>query len=150
MTSNIFRIFGILLLIFLAFYALNRAFIGKQPAVSASKKFITAIANRDKTSLLQVLDTSNAELPVGDNIASITFKEVHPGKSPFSKLERIQYSYLELTAKQIPPDAGADTTPDGQLATVPLTDGGRIYLRMVDGQWKVFYIDKAPTADDKR
>ena len=146
MTSNIFRVFGILLLLLSILTVMSWISTVNQSAVAAATQFMTAFANHDRAKLMQVLDTSVAEVSyAGERITGIQFNGLHVYDGAFSWRPTVSYSYLEMTKKQIRRYAGADMTPDKQRATVPLTDNGRIYLRQVKGTWKVFYIDKPST-----
>ena len=145
MTSNIFRVFGILVLLLLVFTVLNWSTSKKEPALSAVTQFLTAVAKQDRAALEQVIDLSNMQISfAGEKVTTITFKEVHVFEGAFSKRPQVKYSYLELTKMQIRPNERPNTMPgdDTAIASVVLTDGGMIYLRKIEGQWKIFYIDK--------
>ena len=152
MSSNIFRIFGIFLLALLVYAVINKFTTAKQPVSGAAMTFLTAVTNHDRAALERVLDTSVATPAyAGDKITGIHFNEIHVFEGAFSKTPDVRYTYLELAALRIPPEVRAIMTEDGKLATVQLADGGQIYLRLMNGQWKVIYISRPqelPNAED--
>ncbi|MHB0938379.1 MAG: hypothetical protein ACYDCO_22020 [Armatimonadota bacterium] len=151
MTSNLLRILGILVLIVLIFVVISTFNRATQPATKAAVEFMNAVNGQDLASVEQLMDTSVSTISHVDNtITGIEFKEQHVFPGSFSKASAVKYSYLELTNRRIPRDAEATMTPDNKMATVPLeitvngkpADGGSIYLREVEGQWKIFYIEQ--------
>ena len=145
--SNILRLFGIVLLAMLVFWVLNQTLNTSQPPVAAAMKFASAIANQDRARLETVLDRSNAEVAyAGAKITSMTFNQVNVYKGAFSNRPMVKYSYVQLRDKQVPPDARL-TMNARNSASVPLSDGGYMYLRKVGDAWKVFYIDKPSEGD---
>lgn len=153
MTSNLFRILGILVLIVLIYVVISSVNRATQPSTKAAAAFMTAVYDQDLGMVEKLLDTSVSTISHVDNtITGIEFKEQHAFSGSFSKVLAVKYSYVELKSRQIPRDAEATMTPDNTMATVPLeiivngkpTSGGSIYLREVKGQWKVFYIEEPP------
>jgi len=158
MTSNILRIFGVLVLVCLIYLAINIGNKASQPEMKAARAFMTAFLNRDRTSVEKLLDSSVSSVSyAGDRITGIDFQAQNIFPGAFSKAAAVQYSYLDIKNRWIPRDATAKVTPDNTKATVTLemnidnkpAPGGNIYLRQDDGQWKVFYIEQAPQQDAK-
>jgi len=148
MTSNIFRVFGILILLLLVYSMLNWSMNTKSPALKAADQFLAAVKTPNRAALEQVLDASNAETSfAGEKVTTIAFKKVNVFPGAFSEKPATKFAYLELNNMRIRTDERPSLlTPSGKtaVASVPLWDGGTIYLREQDGQWKVFYID-SPT-----
>jgi len=162
MTSNLLRIFGILVLIVLIFLVINKFSTANQPAKKAAEAFMTAFANHDLATVKSMLVPKVAGVTyAGDRITGIEFQEQHVFTGAFSKSPAVKYSYLEITSRQIPRDASAvviqssDKRPE--LATVPLemyaenkpVPGGSMYLEKVEGSWKVFYIAQPPKETER-
>jgi len=153
MTSNLLRILGILVLIVLIYVVISSFNRATQPAAKAAADFMNAVYNQDLNTVEKLLDPSVSTISRVDNtITGIEFKEQNVFSGSFSKAPGVKYSYVDLKSKQIPRDAEATMTPDNIMATIPLeimvkgkpTAGGSIYLREVQGQWKVFYIAEPP------
>jgi len=156
MTSNILRIFGILVLICLVYLAISIGNKATKPAMVTARQFMTAFTNSDLDTVKSLLDTSVASVShAGDRITGLEFKAQHISASAFSNAPEVEYSNMDITSRSIPRDGNAEMTPDNQKATVALemtathTPGGSIYLRQVDGKWKVFYIEEPPKETER-
>jgi len=144
MLSNTFRIFGLLILALLVFFVINRASTAKEPVAKATVGFMDALASGSQSALEPYLDPDAATLvAAGDRVTVIKFKELNFTDSAFSRRPAVTYNYLELKAKRVNLDERPVTLPEQKIATVPLIDGGSIYLREREGQWVVFYISTA-------
>lgn len=145
MTSNIFRVFGILVLLLLIYTVLTWSFNTKDPVLNAVTQFLTVMKQQNRAELGNVIDMSNAEVTfAGDKASTITFKAVNIYHGAFSKRPEVNYSALELSTMQIRLNERPTRAKEEAIASVVLMDGGMIYLRQIGDQWKVFYIDKAP------
>jgi hypothetical protein len=162
MTSNLLRIFGILVLIVLIFLVINKFSTANQPAKKAAEAFMTAFANHNLVTVKSLLDPRVSTLTyAGDRITGIDFQEQHVFTGAFSQTPAVKYSYNEIISRQIPRNASAKVTQDNdkqiELATVPLemnvegkpASGGNIYLKKVEGSWKVFYIAQPPKETER-
>jgi hypothetical protein len=151
MTSNILRIFGILVLVCLVYLVISIGNKTNQPAMVAAKTFMTAFAKHDLETVKSLLDTSVSSVShAGNQITGIEFQAQHISESAFANTSAVKYSYLDIIGRRIPRDAVAVMPRDGEKATVALemtvdnkpVPGGSIYLRQVEGQWKVFYVQQ--------
>jgi|GEM_PF-2254389 len=156
MTSNILRIFGILILICLVYLVINIGNKATKPAMVAARQFMTAFANSDLDTVNSLLDTSVSSVShAGGKITGIEFEAQHISESAFSNAPAVEFSNQDITCRGIPRDGNAQMTPDNQKATVALemnTDNkqaGSIYLRQIDGKWKVFYIEELPKDNER-
>lgn len=143
MASNTFRVFGILILGLLAYAVLNKFTVGNQPVLVTANAFTTALREQNIRKLNELVDTNEAVIVApGGKVTMMTFRENHVFKGAFSQCPEMSYYYLELL-KKVPVDGVRPViTPDGKLATIELVDKSQMYLRLMDGKWKIIYIAK--------
>jgi hypothetical protein len=138
-SSTTFFIFIGLVVVVLLLGTISSQTTANDPVVRSAQTFLKGLHANDAATVDRVLDARNANLiNAGARVVSIKFGGIAPGGA-FMKRPEVLWMYSDLSQMQLDKTAQPVTAAD--MATVAC-GAFKLYLRQVDGVWKVFYIDK--------
>lgn len=144
-SSTIFIVFGIILVGFILFIKLSENSAAHGPEMTAARGFLQAVADQDVKALEGLLDPATSTMATaGTRLTAIRFDECSPIGGAFARRPGVLYNYLQLSQLDISKDTQPTVVKQANIATVDLTNGGKIYLKdeKKDGHWRVIYIAK--------
>jgi hypothetical protein len=113
--------------------------------VKVAQAFVQAINTHNREQFSSVTDprTTNATW-AGTQLTALGFDDIALDDGAFSRRPTVLWTFVELESNlKIKPNVEPIIAEDAALATIECLSGVRIYLRKVEGSWKVFYVGKA-------
>lgn len=140
-----FVIFGVILVAVVIFANLSKVSTANHPVIRASQAFFRAIDKNDAAALKRLCDPAAVTIAkAANNIINVNFAAAHPMDGPFANQPPISWNYADLQGLQVDLNAKPNVLDKTGLATVTMTNGGSIFLRRINGDWKVYYLTAEP------
>lgn len=145
-TSTTFLLFAVIILAFVFFSFFTSRTEREKPYAKAATMFMTAVKNNDIETVKRVTDSKTVEVyTVGKKITAIRFNEVAAYQGAFARSPQVVLPYVVLTDMDIVTKAKPFVLPEENLVYIQMSRKNKIYLRVVDGEWKVFYLTEPGT-----
>ncbi|HEY3376877.1 MAG TPA: hypothetical protein VGL77_05220 [Armatimonadota bacterium] len=138
-----FLVFGAIVLGVLVYSMIAQLSSAKHPVMRAAQHFFAVVSKNDAIELERLVDTNTAQvIRAGSSIVTVSFNETTPFAGAFVRQKAVSWGYQELASLNIDTRTEPRVSDDGQIATVRMINGRKIYLRFIANTWKVFYISR--------
>ncbi|MHB9023246.1 MAG: hypothetical protein ACYC7E_03600 [Armatimonadota bacterium] len=143
-SATIFWVFGGIIVLLFAYSALSSFFESNDPVRRTATQFLTAVQKRDMAALNQLVETPRVKIiQAGNSLSGLRFPDTEAFQGVFSKKDAILWTNGEILQMTPKPGVAPTIAEKFGIATVPMTNGCKLYLRRQQaGGWKVFYIAK--------
>jgi hypothetical protein len=144
-TWTVFVIIGALIVGALTVLSFREGAATSDPAMQTAAAFVAAVNARDTAAVEKLIDPTAVTVnAAAGKLTGLDFKAIYTGnaflgreasKWTFGDLSRLQMTKLATIEKYDVPDAKVP-------ATVRLELGYLLWMRKVDGTWRIFYLEK--------